>query len=86
MLKRLPLAALLAMSLSSVAIADAPASAEECNEQGAALAEKAEAKKLGDEKIAKVEELLMKLDEQCQGDKLSDAGATMKDLEGVIGE
>ena len=37
-------------------------------------------------RIAKVEELLMKLDEQCQGDKLAEAGATMKDLEGVIGD
>ena len=86
MMKRLPLAMLLAMSLSGAALADAPASAEECNEQGAALAQKAEEKKLGDDKIAKVEELLMKLDEQCQGDKLAEAGATMKDLEGVIGD
>lgn len=86
MLKRLALAAVFAMGLSSVALAqNAPANADECNNQGAELAQKAEDKKLDAGKTAKVEELLTKLDEQCQGSKFSEAAATMKDLTAAIG-
>lgn len=86
MLKRLALAAALVMGLSSVAMAqNAPTNADECNNQGAEIAQKAEDKKLDDAKIAKVEELLTKLDEQCQGSKFTEAAATMKDLNAAIG-
>lgn len=86
MLKRLALAGALAMGLSSVALAqNAPANADECNNQGAEIAQKAEDKKLDAGKTAKVEELLTKLDEQCQGSKFSEAAATMKDLTATIG-
>ncbi len=86
MLKRLALAAALVVGFSSVALAqNAPANADECNNQGAELAQKAEDKKLDDTKTAKVEELLTKLDEQCQGSKFSEAGATLKDLSAAIG-
>ena len=86
MLKRLALAAALAMSLSSMAVAqNAPANADECNSQGAEIAQSAEEKKLDDAKTAKVEELLTKLDEQCQGSKFAEAAATMKDLKAAIG-
>lgn len=86
MLKRLALSGILALSLSSVAMAqNAPANADECNNQGAEIAQKAEDKKLDAAKTAKVEELLTKLDEQCQGSKFSEAAATMKDLNAAIG-
>lgn len=87
MLKRLALAAALALSVSGVAVAqNAPANADECNNQGAELAQKAEDKKLDAGKTAKVEGLLTKLDEQCQGSKFTEAGATMKELSAAIGK
>jgi hypothetical protein len=87
MLKRLIFSGLAAMSLSSVAMAqNAPANADECNSQGADIAQKAEDAKLDDAKTAKVEELLTKLDEQCQGSKFTEAAATMKDLSATIGK
>lgn len=86
MWKRLALVAALALGASSVAVAqNAPANADECNNQGAEIAQKAEDKKLDDTKTAKVEELLTKLDEQCQGSKFTEAAATMKDLKAAIG-
>lgn len=86
MLKRLVFSAVLAMGSASVALAaNAPANADECNNQGAELAQKAEDKKLDNTKIAKVEELLTKLDEQCQGSKFTEAAATMKELNSAIG-
>lgn len=86
MLKRLALAAVLAAGLSSAAVAQAPANADECNSQGADIAQKAEQAKLDDAKTAKVEELLTKLDEQCQGSKLTEAAETMKELSATIGK
>jgi hypothetical protein len=86
MLKRLVLSGVIALGLSSVAWAqNAPANADECNNQGAEIAQKAEEKKLDDTKTAKVEELLGKLDEQCQGSKFTEAAATMKELSATIG-
>lgn len=86
MLKRLALAAALAAGISGAAVAQAPANADECNSQGADLAQKAEDAKLDDAKTAKVEELLTKLDEQCQGSKLAEAAATLKELQTAIGK
>lgn len=85
MLKRLILSGVIALGLSSVAVAQAPANADECNNQGAEVAQKAEEKKLDDAKTAKVEELLGKLDEQCQGSKFTEAAATIKELNAAIG-
>lgn len=85
MLKRLIFSGVIALGLSSVAMAQAPANADECNNQGAEIAQKAEEKKLDDAKTAKVEELLGKLDEQCQGSKFEEAAATMKELNAAIG-
>lgn len=85
MLKRLVFTGVIAMGMSSVAWAQAPANADECNNQGAEIAQKAEGKKLDDAKTAKVEELLGKLDEQCQGSKFTEAAATMKELNAAIG-
>lgn len=86
MWKRLALAAALAAGLSSGAMAQsAPANADECNNQGAEIAQKAEDKKLDNTKTAKVEELLTKLDEQCQGSKFAEAATTMKELNAAIG-
>lgn len=86
MMKRLALFAAVSLSLAGAAVAQAPTSADDCNSKGADVAQKAEEAKLDDTKTAKVEELLTKLDEQCQGSKFAEAEQTLKDLTAAIGK
>jgi hypothetical protein len=86
MLKRLMVAAALAGGLSISAVAqDAPKTADDCFKNAIDLAKSAEEKKLGDDKLAKVEELLTKMEGQCEAQKFAEAATTANDIKAAIG-
>ncbi len=86
MLKRLMVAAALAAGLSVGAQAqDAPKSSDDCFKNAIDLAKSAEDKKLGDDKLAKVEDLLTKMEGQCEAQKFAEAATTANDIKAAIG-
>jgi hypothetical protein len=86
MLKRLMVAAALTAGLSVWAQAqDAPKTADDCFKNAIDLAKSAEDKKLGDDKLAKVEELLTKMEGQCEAQKFAEAATTAGDIKAAIG-
>lgn len=86
MLKRLIVAAALAAGLSGAAMAqDAPKSADDCFKTSIDLAKSAESKKLSEDKLAKVEELLTKMEGQCEAQKFAEAATTANEVKAAIG-
>jgi hypothetical protein len=84
MLKRLAFAAL-AMSISGVALAqEPPKSTEDCLKLSFDFAKSAEDKKLDDAKLAKVEELLGKLEGHCDAQQFAEAATVAKDVQAII--
>jgi hypothetical protein len=79
------LAAALSLGLSVTAYAqEAPKNAEDCLKSSFDLAKSAGEKKLPDDKLVKVEDLLTKLEGQCEAQKFADAAGTAKDIKAVI--
>ena len=74
-------AAALAISFTAPAFAQ---DADSCLKQAFDLAQAAEGKKLPDAQLAKVEELLAKLEGQCDAKQFADADKTAKDVQGAI--
>ncbi|MEM1371419.1 MAG: hypothetical protein AAGG72_04215 [Pseudomonadota bacterium] len=72
--------------LASMAQAKTPANVDDCLEGALATADKAQSAGLSADKMADVENLLQKLESQCDTNKLQEAGATMKQLEAKIAE
>jgi hypothetical protein len=86
MLKRMIVAAAMTAGLSFAAVAqDAPKTADDCFKNAIDLAKSAEDKKLADDKLAKVEELLTKMEGQCEEQKFADAVTTANDIKTAIG-
>lgn len=84
MLKTMTLAVAMA-GIASLAFAQAvPASSEDCLKQAFQLAQLAESKKLSDERLDKIEELLTKMESHCDAKKLSEASAIAADIKAVI--
>ena len=71
------------MALATAATAE-PKSTDECLKQAIDLAESAEAKNLSDDKLAKIEDLLTKMEGHCEGSKFADAATVAKDIQGAI--
>jgi predicted esterase len=86
MLKCLIAATALVSGLSAAAFAqDAPKTAEDCFKVSIDLAKSAEDKKLDDAKLAKIEELLTKMEGQCEAQKFAEAAATSTEIKTAIG-
>lgn len=77
----LALAAALALGFATPAAAQ---DADSCLKQAFDLASAAEAKKLGDAQLAKVEELLAKLEGQCDAKDFAAADKTVAEVKGAI--
>lgn len=85
MLKPLAAALAIAAALATGAMAaDAPKDADECLKKAIDLAESAEEKKLGDDKLAKIEDLLTKLEGHCEASQFTEAATVSTDIEAVI--
>ena len=84
MLKTLTLAVALA-GIASVAFAQTvPATSDECLKQAFQLAQSAESKKLSDEKLDKIEELLTKMESHCDAKKFAEANVIAADIKAAI--
>jgi hypothetical protein len=71
----------LAVGLGTPALAQ---DADSCLKQAFDLAQAAEGKKLPDAQLAKVEELLAKLEGQCDAKQFAEADKTAKDVQAAI--
>jgi len=86
MMKRLMVAAAITAGLSIAAFAqDAPKTADDCFKNAIDLAKSAGEKKLSDDKLAKVEELLTMMEGQCEAQKFAEAATTANDIKAAIG-
>ena len=77
----LGLATALALGFAAPALAQ---DADSCLKQAFDLAQSAEGKKLGDDKLAKVEELLAKMEGQCDAKQFADADKTAVEVKAAI--
>ena len=85
MLKQLVIAAALSLSTATLALAqDAPKSADDCFKMSMDLFKTADAQKLADDRKAKVEEMLEKLETQCDAKQFAEAAALAKDVKAAI--
>lgn len=85
MLKSFAAAFAITAALSVAAFAAPPKDADECLKQAIDLAESAEAKNLSDDKLAKIEDLLTKLEGHCETAEFTEAATVAKDIEAEIG-
>lgn len=84
MLKTLTLAVAMA-GIASVAFAQAvPVNSDECLKQAFQLAQSAESKKLSDDKLDKIEELLTKMESHCDAKKFAEATVIAADIRAAI--
>jgi hypothetical protein len=81
MKKYVALAATLALGFATPVIAQ---DSDACLKQAFDLAQSAESKKLADAQLAKVEELLAKMEGQCDSKQFADADKTAKDVQAAI--
>jgi hypothetical protein len=72
-----------ALATSSFA-ADAPKDSDECLKKAIDLAESAEQQKLADDKLAKIEDLLTKLEGNCENSQFAEAATVSTEIEGII--
>lgn len=81
-----PLTAALALAvLAAAPVAAEPKSSDECLKGAIDLAEAAEEKAdLADDKLAKIEELLTKLEGHCEGGQFAEAAAVSKEIEAAL--
>lgn len=64
--------------------AGAPQNPDECIQAASGLAEAAEAKKLSEEKLDKIEDLLTKMETHCDAKQFVEAMAVAKDIKSLI--
>jgi len=84
MLKRMVLAAALGAGLTLSAYAQAPANADDCFKSVIDLQKSAADKKLSDDKNAKIEDLLTRMEGQCEAQKFAEAATTANDVKAAI--
>ena len=85
MVKRLAFVAAVAAAVTCAPSAQAaPANKDECLKLAFDLAQKAADKKLAAAQSSKAEELISKMEDQCEAEKFADAEATMKDISAAI--
>lgn len=83
MLKTMGLAVALA-GIAGIAAAQAPSTSDECLKSAFELAKTAEAKKLPDPQLDKIEELLTKMESHCDAKKFAEAMTIAQDIKAVI--
>ncbi len=81
MKKQLALAAALALGFATPVFAQ---DADSCLKQAFDLAQAAEGKKLADAQLAKVEELLAKMEGHCDAKQFAEADKAAKDVQAAI--
>lgn len=87
MLKSLTAALAISAALATASFAaDAPKDSDECLKRAIDLAESAESKKLPEDKLAKIEDLLTKLEGHCEQSQFTEAAAVATEIEGAIGK
>jgi hypothetical protein len=85
MIKRFAIAAAATALVSSAALAQAPATnAEDCLKAAFDIAQAAEDKKLPNEKLDQVEELLTKMESHCDAKQFNEAAAVANDIKAMI--
>lgn len=85
MLKHTVLIGFLAAGLATGAAAqDVPSDVNGCFDQSLALFKEADAAKLAEDKQGKVEELLGKMETQCDGKNFAEAGKIAKEIKTII--
>jgi hypothetical protein len=84
-LKRWLLAAALGTGLGAAALAeDAPKTADDCLKKVIDLSKSAADKKLGQDKLDKLEDLLTKMEGHCEAKQFADAMTDAKDVRSAI--
>ncbi len=87
MIKHVMIAAAFSVATAGAALAaDAPKDAKDCMKQAFGLAKSAQDKKLSDAKLNEVEELLAKLESQCEAGDMAKAAAAMDEVSAAIGK
>lgn len=84
MLKHLAVTAIMSTLLAGGAFAQAAKDPNQCLQAAHDLAQAAEQKELSDEKFEKVEDMLNKMEDLCDSDRVPEAMAVAKDIESVI--
>jgi hypothetical protein len=87
MFKRFALSAAMVALVTGAALAQQaqpPANADDCLKAAFELAQAAEEKQLGDDKLDKVEELLTKMETHCDANQFAEAMAVGNDIRSMI--
>ena len=84
MLKRLVTTAIMSAVVTGGALAQAQKDPNQCVQAAYELAQAAEAKQLSNDKLDKIEDLLGKMEDLCDSDKVAEAMAIAKDIETEI--
>lgn len=84
MLKRFVAVGAVIAALTAPALADSK-SADECLKGTIDLAKEADGKGLSEDKLAKIEDLLTKMEGHCEAQQFAEASAITKDVKAVIG-
>lgn len=87
MFKRFAISAAAVVLMGSSALAQQaqpPANADDCLKAAFELAQAAEEKQLGEDKLDKVEELLTKMETHCDANQFAEAMAVAKDIRSMI--
>lgn len=84
MIKHTALAFGLGALLATGALAETPSTPDQCMKAAFDLAQSAEDKKLGNDELDKVEEMLTKMEDHCDAKQFSEAMAVAKDIEAAI--
>lgn len=84
MLKHLAAVGTVVVALTASALADTPKSADECLKSAIDLAKSADSKKLPDDKLARIEDLLTKLEGHCEAQQFAEAASLTKDVQAAI--
>ena len=86
MIKQLAIAGIVGALVGTVALADTPSTPDQCMKAAFDLAQTAEDKKLPNDKLDKIEELLTKMEDHCDAKQFTEAMAVAKDIESAINQ
>ncbi|MCH9808879.1 MAG: hypothetical protein K0U74_14215 [Alphaproteobacteria bacterium] len=86
MIKHLMIAAAFGVATAGTAFAaDAPKDPQDCMKQAFELAKSAQSKKLSEAKLGEVEELLTKMEDQCDAGDMAKAAEAKAELSKALG-
>ena len=84
MIKQFAIVLGLGFALATAAIAETPSSPDQCMKAAFDLAQSAEDKKLPNDQLDRIEEMLTKMEDHCDAKQFTEAMAVAKDIEAVI--